>query len=562
VALAVDGTATAGADRQVSLSGTLALEGELELRSYGRTGDAGDQLLGARLARLTRLDWSFGGEPLLPDGGRAVAGPELMLVVAPDGAFRSLDVPRVVPPFVPNLFRILLAPLEVVVASGERAWTRQQTNPLGDLEAAYEVRASRPGSLALHRRPLRYTRLAAGRLVGGGGADPTGTFDLLLDRAGHLVQVLGEERVDVPPGLRQRTRLEARLLSVVRAPGPAAPRARAELVSSGLGDVTVSPDALREAREGRIAGLTMERLVQDLFIHGPSEHFPEPGQWMWRATGLLLQHPERCRELVAVFRSPGMTERARGRVLDLLAGTGSPEAQAVLRELVETPESRGAKLYPLFVQRLSLVEVPTDETIEYLRAKVGRGDGENTLAAAHSLGEAIGKRSRLGGEVDGGAAALLRAGLAGARSAQERRDWLGALGNAGLERDTALIASHASDGDPAVRAEVAASLRKIRTPDARRVLLGLAADDDPRVQGRALQALARHEIGATELEALRRQVVDGQLAPSTALMNLLETHRKQPDAVLPVLDAMSARGVSDKHLLARMRALRAALSPR
>jgi hypothetical protein len=65
----------------------LALDGELVLRSYGTVGDGGDTVLGVRLARLSRLDWRLGPQPVLPDEGRSLVGPELTLVAAPDGTF-------------------------------------------------------------------------------------------------------------------------------------------------------------------------------------------------------------------------------------------------------------------------------------------------------------------------------------------------------------------------------------------------------------------------------------------------------------------------------------------
>jgi HEAT repeat protein len=568
VSLRVDGGFTLAGAGQAPLEAVLALDGELVLRSYGTVGSGGDTVLGVRLARLSRLDWRLGPQPVLSDDGRSLVGPEVVLVAASDGTFRSLNVQDGGAPTAENLLRQLLAPLEVVVASGERTWSRQQRNPLGELRADYTVRRAASGRLGLRREPVRYTHLAAAAVIGDVSADASGAFAIVLDRAGYLQRVQGEEKVavagsDGAEALRQETRIEAELLSITRAePGPAAVRRLEGLSATGLGDVSTSAEADRRLLEQRIGDLTMERLVEDLFIHGPAPDFPDAGPWMWRATGLLLLHPERCRDLIEVFESPGMTQRARARVLDLLAATGSPEAQAVVRELLESPAAKGSERYELLLQRLSLVEQPTPETVDWLRAKVEEKDGAFTLAAAHALGAAIGKRSRApGGEVDERAAGLLRDGLAAARSVQDRTDWLGALGNAGLAEDVPLVSRFAADGDPAVRAAAASALRKSQTPAAEGVLLGLAADPDAVVQDRALHTLASYSLGPTGLDALREQVSAGRLVPRSYAMlaTLLENHRALPDAVLPVLDAMLAGDIADPRLVLRLRDLRARL---
>lgn len=563
--VAPPGPGEAGA--QDALSAALALDATLELRSYGRLGEAGDWVLGARLAQVDRLDWTLGQVPLVADGGQALVGPEVTLVLAPDGAFRTLYAPADAPPALVNLFRQVLAPLEVVVTSGARTWTWEQTNQVGDVRVAYEARAARPERLAVTRRPVQYTRLAAGPVVGVTSAVPTGESEAELDRAGHLDRVAGWEDVSVTalggaPLFHQRTRVDARLASVRKAPiATAAPARLAGLVPSGLGEVSASPDSQRESLEQRAAGATFEGLVRQLLVHGSASTFPGLGAWMWQATGFFRLHPERCRDLEEVFTSPALNELGRGRVLDVLASTGTPQAQAVLRDLLDTPAAKGAGSYPLYVQRLSLVETPTPETVEYLRAKVERGDGAHTLAAAHALGAVIGRRARAG-EVDERSAAVLRAGLAAARTERDKADWLGALGNAGLEGDAPVLATYAADDAPLVRGAAADALRKVQTPAAEQVLLGLTGDPDATVQARALHALGAYPLAADDFAVLGQQVASGQLQPRSygSLVLLLERQREPRPAVLLVLDAMVGRGVENQRLLLRIRALRQALS--
>jgi hypothetical protein len=201
--------------------------------------------------------------------------------------------------------------------------------------------------------------------------------------------------------------------------------------------------------------------------------------------------------------------------------------------------------------------------VEYLRAKVERGDGGTTMAAAHALGATIGRRSRAqGGAVDERSAELLRRGLAEATSPKDKADWLATIGNAALTEDVPLVSGYAADGDPGVRQAVADALRRTQTPASEAVLLGLAADPHRGVQDRALHALTGYTLSSTHLDALQQQVSTGKLGPKgfAMLMTLLERNRAQPDAVLPVLEAMLAQDVGERRLLLRIRALRETLS--
>lgn len=565
----VDGAiASPSSSGQTSLGTSLRLIAELALRSYGRLEPSGDYVLGVRLTNLTKLSLTLGDRPVLPDGGRSFVGPELAVAVRPDGKFRGLFAAADLSPLLVNLWRALLGSLEVVVSEG-RSWTIPQTNPTGDVRVAYQVRAEDAGSLSLRRQPVEYSRLAASPALGDAEAEVSGAFDVVLDRAGHVMRLEGREQLSAkrdqdPPALRQDTRLGLRLLSITEVPAePSAEQRIAGLTRTGLGDVATAAGSDERLLEQRAGGMTSERLVRDLLTYGPAADFPDPGRWMWEASGLLLLHPEKCGDLVRVFKAPTMAGRGRGRVLDLLASTGNPEAQAVLRELLETTEAKRSENYATLVQRLSLVQHPTAETVEYLRNKVERGDGKNTLAAAHALGTAIGNRWRAeGGEVDVRSVALLRRGLAAARSTEERAGWLGTLGNAGLVEEVPLVAGYAQDSDPAVRGAVAKALRKTQVPASEVVLLGLAADADAGVRDRALHTLTDYELTPAHLETLRQAVASGRLPQRNfpMLMTLLERNRHQPQAVLGVVRGLLDQNVSDRRLLLRIRSLEATLT--
>lgn len=556
------------------LAARLALAAELVLVSYGQLDDhAGHHVLGVRLGQVQRVEWTLGGQPVLSgDATSLLTGEELALEAASDGAFAALHAAAGELHHRINLMRQVLAPLQTVVSSGSRSWTARQTEPVGDIEMAYEVRGDRPDRLLLGRRPEGCTRLAAGPVLDTAGADVSGMSEIVLNRTGgHLARVSGDETVRTgrnagEEAFHQKAEFAIRLLSVKKTTvGMTAEDRLAGLVSTGLGDTSTSAEMGRTLLAQQAGTLTMEKLAEDLFVHGRATELPDAGRWMWQATGFLRLHPERCSELTKVFQESEMNRRGRARVLDLLTAVGTPEAQAVLRTLLETPEAKGTDRYELLLQRLSLLDAPTEETVEYLRAKVQKGEGDEVLAAAHALGAAIGKRTRTaGGALDEPSASLLRDGLLAAGTKEEKTAWLGTLGNAGLADDVPLLLKYTRDEAPSVRAAAAGSLRKIQTPETEQALLTLSADADKNVRSRALSALRGYTLSPGHLAALEHQVGSGQLTEGDfpALMSVLQRNRHQPDAVLPVLDMMRRQNNTDRRMALRIRELQKTLTSR
>ena len=552
---------------QDDLLASLELKGELIFRSYGKLENEESYVLGARFKHLNKVEWALGNQPVTYEEGRSLVGPEVALIVGPLGDIRSINSGEE-DAHALNLFRQVLAAMEVVVEPGEESWEKSQKNPVGDVRNTYDILESRPRGIILSRRPMDYSNLAvesALYMPGEMKGSVTGEFSIELDRIGHVKIVDGFEEIavknaDNEQAFFQQMEITARLLSISQVEsGLSASQRIKGLASTGMGDVTVSEDARRRSLEQRIRGLKMKRLVSDLLVHGPSPNFPEAGRWMRRATGLLLLSPELSWVLMEVFTDPRMNHRGRARVLDLLASTGHSEAQSVMREMLETQEARESDRFSMLLQRLSLVNDPTQETIEYLRTKVQNNDEDYVMAAAHSLGAAIGHQS----EGDERSVALLRRGLEGANSTKERVAWLGALGNAGQNENVNLLIRQETDDDPRVRAAVADALRKTQTSESESALLALVADSNSDVQNRALHTLARYRLGPECLEILRQNVEDGLIDQTNIamLMVVIENNRQLPDSVLLVVEELLHSGVSDRMMLLRLNELRESLLP-
>ena len=259
----------------------------------------------------------------------------------------------------------------------------------------------------------------------------------------------------------------------------------------------------------------------------------------WRAAAAVLLRVAagEVDALVVAFEAPTTREETRAAVLELLAGAGTPEAQAAMRRCLSSHLARRSSVvFADLVQRLGRIAAPEPATLRYLETVYGeaRTESEGVRAAcAYALGASAGN-ARQAGEEAGAVAATepLRHDLLEARTTGWRRVLVLALGNAGLTVDLAAIVGAAADSEPTVRAAAAVALRCLDARGARGQLLTMLADVDPRVAEGALAALAMHALDEGELERLATSVIEGATAPAldAGLLRLLTTQATEVKA--------------------------------
>jgi hypothetical protein len=245
-----------------------------------------------------------------------------------------------------------------------------------------------------------------------------------------------------------------------------------------------------------------------------------PGQrpseiWRTAAFVLLRLNAKEGEALAHVFEDEAVTDETRLLVLDLLAGAGTFEAQAILRRLLALAVARrSARTFADFVQRLAIVECPDGPTLRFLMSVYAESRNEAhdiRAACAYALGAAAGQ-ALVAGDLDTAVRAsdVLRRDLLAASSIGDKCALLTALGNAGVVSDVMVVARFTQDFDASVRAAAALAFRKLNAPQARATLLTLLADGEPKVAHSALIALSEHKLDDGELEVLAEMVLGGR----------------------------------------------------
>jgi hypothetical protein len=429
-----------------------------------------------------------------------------------------------------HLIRALLLELQTTAPSGsEASWLANEPTVNGVASTRYAV-----DPLAM--RQMRRVREHYVSLTGiphsrGGGAppaaprserpdrllqssglivvQPTGPLDRLQEEEHLMAESPGEGSID--------SELHLSLDFVGAAPADMTARPSLEKARP-LAELAVSQSMQRRMLEQRVAGMKFEQVRDDLTIYAQVQRVASQPRWMWRTSGLLVLEPERCEQLVALFRDlPG----ARALILDLLASAGTPPAQAAMRAAVSLPEALADEQLMLYVQRFSFVVEPELATLDLLWARwdaAAHDDGGVADALLYTVGSTTGHMLARGDREEAAAShGRLLALLDSAQTGHERRVALAALGNAGFSDDAGRIAAFQDDPDSMVRSQVAFSMRKLDGPVVRPTVVHLVGDRGPSVQATAIQVLSQWKLTPDELEELERLVAAQPLDASNCL---------------------------------------------
>jgi HEAT repeat protein len=313
----------------------------------------------------------------------------------------------------------------------------------------------------------------------------------------------------------------------------------------------------------RVDGLTAEQLQDTLLKFANGGLLPDHNRFLWRATGLLKAHPELLVQMEALFHNAALESRGRQLVLDLLVGTGTPQAQAVLRSVLASRTAQADPNFVMFYQRLGLVAAPDEKTVATAAEHYRSPGPEGRPAAVYSYGAVLGNRLAQGDLLAKGMANAVLKDLHEARTPQEQVLLLMALGNAGVPEQSADIATFASSGDALVRRATANALRKDMDPQVTSVLAGMVSDVETDVQRRALMSLQGRELDAAGWRALTAAVQAGGLGEASfeVLLDVVSTSVHVPEA-RQVLEALVLlQPPPSIHVLGRAREMLSAYQP-
>lgn len=541
---------------EASMTGEFDVAGELVVRAFGT--DAGVAQLGVRLEALTKHRYEALGKPIVTtdaEARAALVGPEALVLMEPTGVVRGIELPAKAPALFRNTITALFAQGAFELRAHQPRWDAVQSGPRGEARAQYQVTQAGFRSSTVTKSVTHYDRLLAIPMVASAYEQRVSApMSIVVARDGKLQALDGAERIEATSGEQTLLRVDARitlalldvttfdlgsgdLVAALRTQGALEPPLR-------LDQPVENPEA-KLATLTRIAqGLERQQLIDLLRLVARGQ--PLPPDFFWRAAGFLELHPEACADLVALFGEAGTISDVREAITTLLVSTGTPEAQASLREVLRSEAAAADPRLPAMITTLSFLGEPVPETLALLEQMDATAQGPTRVAATYALGAEVGSMYRTGDrEIALEANRQLVEALKGGAEPSRQRELLTSLGNAGLQENVTAIDALSSSPEPAVRAAVANALRKTQSPESESTLLRLATDASQPVQNAALIALQQFQPRADLLTTLSSRVRAGQVDELSypTVLNLVgrqQTVRDFPREVRALLEAMLA----------------------
>jgi len=515
------------------ITGDIALAGELAVEVYGE--HEGEVVLGVRFTRLDQAVLAMTGHNVLPSAD-LLLGSEAVLLVPADGRPRELRVDPDAPPVFRTLVEGVLAHVDLSVPAASDA-SPTLVGPTGNGLARMRYRWSSTEEDVIERELVAYERVDALRGGPRGQWDVSGSArievgnDALVD-AIEVSEILTLVHTEDPFEFGAQTSFTMRRSAVE--PGRSLPSQWPDFVAWPAHDLFDPPDhteADRVLARSFAEGLTTTELI--IAVQSAGRGLPPPKGFMVRARGLLRGWPELARELVDVFEQ-GVDPVTRQLALDLLVSADTPEAQAVLVELLRgADEARDPELVG-YLQHLSLLRTPTTEVasllLELQEAGFDRGDPRLRAGALYPMGalaSALLYREpplaqqmidTIFSELESAEDDLMvEAGIAG-------------LGNLGRDEDADRILEHRDHPNRSVRMQVASSLRHMDVEEATDVLFEMLGDRD-------------RDVAAMSLSVIDAYREDQRDSDRLAKMAIADTTHADLDG--PVVSVLAKRGLED-----------------
>ena len=298
----------------------------------------------------------------------------------------------------------------------------------------------------------------------------------------------------------------------------------------------------------RVGDMTPESFLEDLFNLPASGRFLDHNAWLYKAGGLLSLYPELCEELASLILDEGALSRQSQLLgLDLLAGVGSSEAQASLRQVVRSEAMRARDDYSRVIQSAVLIGVHDHETLRTYEDLSEQLPGHQRASAMAMLGH-LGGVAATSGDASSAArvARQLETALHAAEGEDEVLDALRGLGNLGTTEAERAVEPFLNDESDWTRGAAARALRNVDSDSSRELLWGVVADQSDAVRSQAIRALGGRGFSSDDVGRLHEWLAGG--VSESDVVALLESAERMEDReaqeglLLAMLDAATLSG--------------------
>ncbi|HQM85585.1 MAG TPA: HEAT repeat domain-containing protein [bacterium] len=465
-----------------------------------------------------------------------------------------------------STMKLILADIQVSVTDKNirNPWEKSETTQYGETESSYTLKNVDSETISLEKIRLRYSNIKNVSLKETEiKTDLKGSWKVSLNRKGYLEEFKGSEKINITDKKGRNvfdldTDIKYLLKSIEKEKKTYGDDFLKSMISSKIGIVEINEKMKTDALKNRAKEMTRIEMLKTLKTLSEEGEIYDQQRFWWRVSGYLKLYPERCADLIPLFKESSFDSKARIFVFGILASVGHEEAQKTMRELIVSQEAQNDKFYIILLQNFSILEHPDPNTVKLISSIYDESfSSKNIIRAAASLtvGALAGK---LKNKNDLTAAYSLNnkllTSLENAVDAKEKEYLLDALGNSRIENNIKTAAKYVNDKTDEVRASVANALRNTQTEESEKILFELTQDEKTIVQRQSLNALSNYDLKTDHLKTIESQIRSQKIGDNLYLdvAQLLMKYPEEKDTGKNILEYMKENAPYNTHLKAKI----------
>jgi hypothetical protein len=546
---------------------SLSFDGDLREKDYGMVG--GERIFSLSFDAVRTSRFAMNGHAVFENPEQFIGKyRNFEMFVSVDGSNRITRF--LFPDKTPQVFKTFMITtaqeIQVTIEQGKKNWSAGEVTQHGKGKMDYRVTGMKKNRVEIEKTAKNYDY--PGLIAPTDRQSVDLREKVTLSREGFVENIDKKEKTTVTSPANRQTILdvkkEMKLSMTGRGtfdPGAFGPERLKTMLPVYPGESAPDPSENRRLLAEQASDLLYEDIENWIGSFKPDPKDNRANNAMfYKSAGFLKLQPKSAERIAAFARKKERTSGERTLAMNLLAAAGTENAQSAMRAVLSDPEVRKDPQYGVFIQNFSFMDVkPAQGTVEFLSNMMTGKKGYESYAAAHAFGACIHKfytRSEKERALALNKRILMK--IDAAATPDERAEYIGALGNAGMFENNRVLLSYFSDPVPRIRAEAAMALRKTETAEVREKVTGLFKDNDRGVQRSAIQTSMQFNTDEKNLRDVRNQLKRGliQEANYYDLTSLLKKNRERYPALMKdCLKLMVRKKLKDPDLEARIRGM-------
>ncbi len=547
---------------------TFSFDGDLTVAEYGTID--GKTVQGFSFDRIRQNSFAMNGHDFFNDPDQFIEAykkKEVFVELNQHKEIQAFYYPDETPQVYKQFMTTIAQEIQVSLHKGKNEWTGVETNQHGSGVVDYQVTGKTNDTVHLLKTRKRY--------VNPGLIDPDDVQDIklnnkiTLDGEGHpdqidkleMTKISSKQSADTILDVKKTLKMK-RIDTGTFQPGLINAEVLHRMEKIRPGDAIPDKGIDKKLLVKRAGYLSYHEIENWISQFKPNEKNNRANNSMfYRTTGFVKLQPKSAEMLARYCNEKATSSQQRILVMNILAGTGTPAAQKAMRAILSDKTiRRDTRQSGVMIQNFSFMdEKPEPETIAFLKNLMTTHKGYISYSAAHAFGSGIHKLYK---NDDKETAIKLNEELLRmmneATKVKDKKEYIAALGNAGLTENNTQLFTLFSSPHSEIRSETAMAIRKTETPEARKKLLNLFPDSERSVQRSAVQTYFHFMPDKRNMEKIRHYLDTGQIEEANYydMVSLLKKNRSSFPLITNVcFKIMVRKKLKDPDLEARIRGL-------